>query len=333
MLQKNKKRTLLRKALLLKYLLFQSHGDLLRIFLLKIHEKKILRKIYKKIILRPLPRKGYLIFIGEWMGNLGNNLIQLSNALNIAIETKSKLFLPKHDIIKSTNFDFTDPKNNNCNKEIKGIFYYSFQCFVYSLDGKDVERRKIYQEYVLPLLPQVEIDEVGPKTLVLNIRSGTDIFRADPPPSPQYVQPPLSYYKHIIENGNYKDILIVTNKDRKNPCVEKLLSWNKNIRIMESSPIRDMSAVLKARYLVIGLTTFSIQLALMSQNLKKLYQPHFIKLYSQPHFINGVKDYSIYNYKFNNYINPGEWHCTKEQLNMMINHHIQDVEVLHKIVN
>ena len=130
MLQKNKKRTLLRKALLLKYLLFQSHRDLLRIFLLKIHEKKILRKIYKKIIPRPLPRKGYLIFIGEWMGNLGNNLIQLSNALNIAIETKSKLFLPKHDIIKSTNFDFTDPENNNCNKEIKGIFYYSFQCLL-----------------------------------------------------------------------------------------------------------------------------------------------------------------------------------------------------------
>lgn len=153
------------------------------------------------------------------------------------------------------------------------------------------------------------------------MRSGHDIFRNDPPPQSDYMQPPLSFYKYVIKNHEYKDVLIVAEKDRENPCIDGLLSWRKNIKIKKHISARDdIRTILSARHLVTCHSTFSWSLALMSKTLKTLHQPDTL-------VINGVGDYSVYTYTFLNYIIPGEWKATPYQLRLMTHHSENDIRV------
>jgi hypothetical protein len=283
-----------------------------------------------------LDKKGYLISIPRWSGNLGNHLIQLTCALNIAKKTKSRLTVPEHNLIKRRVFEFTDQRNENCRKPIEGRFFFRSECFQYPIKY-DYERRKLLQNYVYDLLVPRTVrellrrlvlgtpnDKIGPETLVINIRSGDDIFRTEPPPQKDYMQPPLSFYKYIIESNNYKDFLIVTEAPRKNPCIAALLSWNPRIRIKTHVSIKDdVRTLLAARNLVMCHSTFSWCLALMSKQLSTLHQPASFQM-------RGIKDFSIHTYEFVNYIKPGQWTCSPEQLGAMLNHSVDDIRVVHK---
>jgi hypothetical protein len=283
-----------------------------------------------------LDKKGYRISIGDWVGNLGNHLIQMSGGLNVAKNTQSKLTIPEHRLLRRRTFDFTDVTNDNCFEPLVGRFFYQSDCFQYPIIY-DRERKRIFQDHLYKLLLRRSVREhfhdlltrkpddlVDPDTLVINMRSGGDIFRTDPPPQNDYMQPPLSFYKHIIESHNYHDCLIVTEADRKNPCIEALMSWNRNIRIKTHTSVRDdLRTILGATHLVMCHSTFSWCLALMSKNLRNLYQPHSFQ-------VRGVGDLSIDTYVFENYIKPGEWKCSPEQLDKMVNHSVDDIRVVHK---
>jgi hypothetical protein len=283
-----------------------------------------------------LDKKGYLISIEHWVGNLGNHLIQLSGALNVAKNTQSKLTIPKHELLGRRMFDFTSAANNNCLEPVVGRFFYQSDCFQYPI-RYDHDRRRLFQDYLYDLLLVRTLQErfrdllnrnskeqVGPDTLVINMRSGSDIFRTEPPPQTDYMQPPLSFYKHVITSYGYQDCLIVTEAARKNPCIEGLLSWNPNIRIKTHTTVKDdLRTLLAARHLVMCHSTFSWCLALMSKNLQTLYQPATFQ-------IRGVDDLSIYTYTFEDFIKPGEWKCSPEQLDEMLNHSIDNIKVSHK---
>jgi hypothetical protein len=283
-----------------------------------------------------LDKKGYLVSIPHWSGNLGNHLIQLSCALNVACKTQSRLTIPQHNLIRKLTFDFTDARNENCLEPIEGRFLFQPECFQFPI-RYDYERRKLFQDHAYELLAGHTFwerlrrfgagapdDPAGPETLVINIRSGGDIFRTEPPPQNDYMQPPFSFYKRIIESNDYKDFLIVTEAARKNPCIAALLSWNKRIRIKTHVSIKDdIRTLLNATHLVMCHSTFSWCLALMSKRLRTLYQPASFQ-------IRGITDFAIFTYEIENYIKPGEWKGTDEQLQQMVNHSIDDVRLMTK---
>jgi len=283
-----------------------------------------------------LDKKGYRISIEGWMGNLGNHLIQMSGALNVAQNTQSVLTIPKHPLLRRRTFDFTDSKNDNCSEEIVGRFFYKSECFQYPI-VYDRDRRRIFQahlydvllrrnfrEHIHDVLNRKPLEQVHPGTLVINMRSGRDIFTADPPPQNDYMQPPLSFYKHVIESNNYQDCLIVTEADRKNPCIEGLMSWSPKVRLKTHTSVKnDLRTILGATHLVTCHSTFSWCLALMSRNLEVLHQPHTFP-------IRGVGSFSIDTYTFDNYIKPGEWKASSEQLDEMLNHSVRDIRVIHE---
>jgi hypothetical protein len=282
-----------------------------------------------------LEKKGYRIVIENWVGNLGNHLIQVSSALNVAEKTESRLTIPKHPLLKRRVFDFTNRANENCAEPIVGRFFYQADCFQFPIIF-DSERREIFRKYVYDLLVGRTVRErvaelVSPRqneavnsdTLVINMRSGRDIFRSEPPPQNDYMQPPLSFYKHVIEAHRYRDCLIVTEADRKNPCIDALMSWNRSIRIKTHTTVSDdVRTILSATSLVMCHSTFSWCLALMSKNLKNLYQPSTFQIVS-------VDDLSIDTYQFNGFVKPGEWTATEDQLALMVNHSTKDVHVTH----
>ncbi len=282
-----------------------------------------------------LEKKGYRIAIESWVGNLGNHLIQLSGALNVAERTQSHLTIPKHALLKRRVFDFTGPHNDNCAEPVVGRFFYGADCFQYPIIF-DSERRDILRKYVYDLLAARTVRErfedlLNPKrneavnhgTLVINMRSGRDIFTSDPAPQSDYMQPPLSFYKHVIDAHGYQDCMIVTEADRKNPCIDALMSWNRSIRIKTHTTVSsDVRTILSATNLVMCHSTFSWCLALMSKNLKNVYLPSTFPIAS-------VDDLSIDTYEFDGFIKPGEWKATEDQLALMLHHSTKDIHVIH----
>lgn len=283
-----------------------------------------------------LEKKGYRVAIDDWVGNLGNHLIQISGGINVAMNTQSTLTTPDHWLLGRLTFDFTDSANSNCMETVSGRFFYQPDCFQFPI-VYDRDRRKIFQDHLLPRLGRRNLrqrlhdalhrkghDTVRADTLVVNMRSGKDIFRSEPPPQNDYMQPPLSFYKHIIETNGYADCLIVTEPDRKNPCIDELLAWKPGIRLKTHRSVQDdLQTLLAATHLVTCHSSFSWCMALMSTNLQKLYQSHSFQ-------IRGVGDFSIDTYFFEHYIKPGEWKCSPEQLSAMLHHSADDIRVVHK---
>ena len=64
-----------------------------------------------------------------------------------------------------------------------------------------------------------EIEPISEETLIIHMRSG-DIFANCP--HPKYIPPPLSFYNNILDENNYKDVLICTENSR-NPCLGYLI--------------------------------------------------------------------------------------------------------------
>jgi len=282
-----------------------------------------------------LENTGYRIEIAGWVGNLGNHLIQVSGAINVARHTASKVIVPRHPLIRLRELDFTNSSNINCNETIVGRFFFQSDCFQWPV-RYDVDRRKLFRDYVLDDISKRTLresiadiarlrkdDRVGSDTLVINIRSGLDIFRLGNPAQADYMQPPLSFYKRVIESHGYDDCLIVTQADRLNPCVEALLEWRKDIRIKTHRSVRDdLRTLLSARHLVMCHSSFSWCFALMSRNLRVLHQPETFRIL-------GVPDLSIYTYHFKDYIRPGEWTYSEAQREAMLDHAVTDISVTH----
>ena len=280
-----------------------------------------------------LDGKGYRLSITAWAGNLGNHLIQLSGALNVAEQTSSLLTIPAHPLLRRRQYDFSGGGHSRM-EEIRSYFFHQSECFQYPI-LYDSDRRRILQQYAREQLAgrsaaewardigtSLRNEQVKEETLVINIRSGGDIFRADPPPQDDYMQPPLSLYKHVIDSHRYTDCLIITEAARKNPCVDALLAWRPGIRIRTHTGVSgDVRALLAARHLVTCHSSFSWILAMTSGNLRTLHQPASFR-------VRGVSDLSVYTYSFDNYIQPGEWKATPEQLALMVDHPVSDVRVV-----
>jgi len=276
--------------------------------------------------------KGYRIRLTDWVGRLGNHLVQLSSAIWVAKHTESLLQIPKHEVVHKREFDFRNSSNSNCGKTIESRFLFSSECFQFPIEY-DSDRRTVLQEYLYKYLKKETFGSqlrgwlggargIAPNedTLVINMRSGRDIFRQNPPPQPDYMQPPLSFYQEIILSNNYDKCLIVTEGDRANPVIPALLAWNSGIEVKEHTTVQsDIATLLGANHLVLAHSSFSWVLAQMSKNLKVLHQWH--------HFpVSGIDELDINTYRVSNYIKPGTWTASEDQLALMINHSRTEVE-------
>ncbi len=282
-----------------------------------------------------LTRTGYVLQLSDWMGRLGNHLIQLSCAINVAQTSKSLLIVPEHGILRKRAYDFRLKGGDHCNEEISGPFFLQSDCYQFPIQY-DQDRRRVFLDHIREqmmyrslrgrlrdkLLPEPDT-QLDDETLVINMRSGTDIFRSSPPPQNDYMQPPLSFYKYIIKKHGYRKCLIVSEPERANPVIAALLSWggDRDIRIKTHKSVQnDVATVLNARHLIAAHSTFTWCLALMSKHIRVYHQPHTCR-------IRGTMDFDVHTYEFSNYIKPGEWTASDAQLDLMVNHSVDDVRL------
>lgn len=230
------------------------------------------------------------VHIAEWWGRLGNNLLQLQNALIYAeakgktrvtfpsehgTELKQLINLPQEGIkVDPSNMK----KKETCLRK-PPFFYDDF----FHAEGRascfsDIkERRRVLVTYVKPLLQHPDdAFKTSEDELLIHLRSG-DMMRPGGIKHPQTRQPPCAAYDKIIEEGNdgkpFEHVRIIGEHDHRNPCFDMLVQNHRgrNITVQEKPWLDDASAIINARNLVIGTSSFSLEIGLLNENLEKAW--------------------------------------------------------------
>jgi hypothetical protein len=203
-------------------------------------------------------------------GRFGNVMLAIMNLIRYSIRDHHHFYFRKIDpvfhIPPNTCFVYDRgwiekiPEEEGETMPIQMLFYNSpVRLF-------EKERRDICLKYIRHILVQPSTQPEN--TLVIHIRSG-DIFHEHVHPS--YMQPPFEYYRYIIDNNDFKKIIVVTEPDMSNPVLLKLVEFYPNVYVFSRSLNQDIATILGAQYLVIGTGSFAYVLSLCSVNLKKLY--------------------------------------------------------------
>lgn len=216
------------------------------------------------------------VTITNFIGRMGNSIIQISNAIEIAENTGAKVVYPKdrdaHGVLNVFNLpDYIAvrrvDKKEQCHEMRKNEGYPFFDA-LYNSDGKTCfsakERERVMQTYLLPLLKpnNAAVDE---DELVIHLRGG-DMLGTDPlthqPHRPH--QPPCKAYAKVIHEKKYEKVRIVASgSDREmsdHPCMETLKSLyipGVKVTLQNSTALEDFSTLLKARNLFPAFSTFS----------------------------------------------------------------------------
>jgi hypothetical protein len=253
-----------------------------------------------------------MLNIQSWSGRTGNNILQIIRAIHYAIiNSHNSIKFQQHSLLTSNIINLENIENiENINKSQINDTFFSLK--KYNITDPDPYIMKEYfQKYVKPIFKiQTENnnDVENDNNIHIHFRGG-DIFSSNPHKA--YVQPPLSYYKNIINDYN---ITILVCEDKKNPCINELLK-QKNVEYISNTLEKDLSILSNVSNLVIGFGTFGFLLYLMNPNLKNLYIPDF--------FVNELPkgkwgNVNIHSIELPNYIKLGEWKFNEEQKKMML---------------
>lgn len=218
-----------------------------------------------------------ILVLNNWQGMLGNTILQVYNCLLIALDRKYNILLPdphdKHKFSKYSKF-YTKRKivinQNSDNKEIKNRYNFYYQKWLqeYSECFKKNHDKAVSILKDILVICKEEIEPISEETLIIHMRSG-DIFANCP--HPKYIPPPLSFYNNILDENNYKDVLICTENSR-NPCL-KPLEKKDNVKWSGGNLMNDVKLIMAATHLVFGIGSFVPSLLLLSNNVKKIYVP------------------------------------------------------------
>ena len=108
--------------------------------------------------------------------------------------------------------------------------------------------------------------------LYIHIRSG-DIFRCSVPHY-MYGQPPLAFYKKILNYQDWDQVHLVY-EDDSNPIIKPLVAFLEHKKIAyhthSSGLISDIESLFKAQNLMIGRGTFIYPILCLSKNIKKVF--------------------------------------------------------------
>jgi len=209
-----------------------------------------------------------MIILNSFTGRLGNNIMQLSNIIDIAIAYKHNI---KINVNKLNFFDlsvieeyFNKYNNSEIITDINNFFYTGRLPFPNDIFKQNIEERnKILQKAFLIN----NINKLSENDLVIHIRSG-DTFNSNP--HSEYVPPPLSYYTKEIDKYKYEKIHIIC-EDTINPVTNELLKLYKNAVYEKNTLEKDIRIILGATNIIYSVGTFIPALMLLSNNNKYIY--------------------------------------------------------------
>lgn len=260
-----------------------------------------------------------ILEIKKWYCRLGNNIVQVKNALHIAIHYNYNLNIPEHKFFNKKNI-ILNPKIGESSKiyhDILGInFFYKNKIvdFPQNIFNENNERvRELLMD--LFVIKYETLDKLGDNDAVIHIRSG-DIFSQYPHTS--YILPPLFYYYDIIKNNNFSKIYLIS-EDDKNPCINELIKIFPQIIFKINDIYTDIKLIMGAQNIICSFGTFVSSLLFMTKYTKNVFTvSYYQKKYcdiSQIQNLNlHILDYEKYHSKIS------KWKNTKEQNNILLNY-------------
>lgn len=192
-------------------------------------------------------------------GRLGNNISQIMKCLTFSLSFK--------DPIK---INFTLLKNNNS-------FFYNFPDYLFNNNEVEiVDNFWNYNEYfylnyekarnILINLIDYKINSNIDfnNSLIIHFRGGDSMSYLD------WHHPPYYFYKNIIDNSNYENIILVV-EDYTNPVINKLLSSYKNCTAIHNDQNEDFKIIMNSVHFVDSQSSFSSSALILNTKLKTLY--------------------------------------------------------------
>jgi hypothetical protein len=238
--------------------------------------------------------------ITEWVGRLGNNILQIIRAIHYCQTCGSNLVkFPKHVFLTNTQIFVYGGLDE---RDIHDTFF-SLKKFGIS-DPEPHAMRSLFRTYISPIMKVDVHRAVISNRLFIHIRSG-DIFSSAPHGA--YVPAPLYFYNKVIHDFTSTHIIY---EDDRNPVLSQLRK-NSGISFSSRTLSEDIHDLLMAENLAIGFGTFGFLIYLMSVNLKNLYIPRYVLNELPPG--SWGEDTTLHIIELPNYINVGEWKNTNQQ--------------------
>jgi hypothetical protein len=258
-----------------------------------------------------------VLIINQWTGRLTNNILQIIRAIHYAkIENHSIIIFKNNHYFKSNQITLNKSKIHNTN-----VFNTFFNIKVLGCDDPSpLLMKEYFNTYIFKILNfNTERNlNMNLEYLYIHIRAG-DVFQGNGA-HPAYIQPPLKYYKDIIESKKWEKVIVVY-QDLGNPCIKALKNMNYDNIIFESNSLeKDLSILSRANNLVLGFGTFGLLLYFLNNNLKNIYIPKYV-IEELPKGSWG--DVTLNIIDLPNYIKCGEWKNTNKQKEIMLNYNLK----------
>lgn len=258
-----------------------------------------------------------MIIITNWVGRTGNNLIQLINAVRFAQKNRHhEIRFPPHPLLSGTRLTncAMHAEGELCEDEVRGDFF-SAQKYI-GCKVPPTVMRQCFLDKIAPLFVVKRDDALRDKlrnTLVIHMRGG-DIFSQRPHGA--YVQPPLAYYETIIRNGEFKNILVVS-EDQRNPCVRAVLERHKDARFQSGTVEQDLATICNSTHLAMGFGTFGLVAFFAGHAGLTVHMPsNFRETLAE----DWGDDVRVRSYAMVGYIPPGKWDASPRQLMAMMSY-------------
>jgi len=230
------------------------------------------------------------VTITNWYGRIGNNIIQVVNAilfcqangyrkLKLPVDMKNlnQLFdLPNEIAIEKKTLDdnatFTCEWNppymhwffGRCMSLTKGMYKHTLeQYLVPHFTNSTVSA--CHKEHITPFMG-----------LTIHLRSG-DTARSSMHTS-QTAYASCSFFEKVVNDHKFKEVRVVTEADFSHPCVRflraRLPEMGVPVQLQSASVEQDACALMNARYIAVGSwSTFSQTLELLNDRVAKSFLP------------------------------------------------------------
>ena len=228
----------------------------------------------------------------------GNFFISINNAIifcelvgckKLIIEFNKKIFIEhpifyrKYHLSIEPNQTVNFKDNNNVNMNIH--FFYFLNKNILG----EVNRFNIFKNEILNNIPKMK---TNPKDLYIYIRGG-DIFYNYKRSIRSYAQPPLCFYKKILEQFKFRKVYIIS-QDKLNPVISLLIE-NYTFIIYKSNKLKiDISYLAYSTNIVSAKSSFIVSIIKINDKLKNLWEYDFYKLSERYLHLH----YSVYTFPF-----------------------------------
>jgi len=230
------------------------------------------------------------VTISAWYGRLGNNIIQIVNAILFCQqEGYSNLILPPgksniqiFDLPGKITIDHRTLGNTlKCDWNHLAAHYFFGRCMAVN---KRLLHRTVKQ-YLKPYLTSSTATACQKERarpfggLTVHLRSGDTartIGRTSSATQTAYAS--CSFFDKVVADHRFEEVRIITEPDHWHPCIgvlrSRLASMNVSLHLRNNTIEEDACALMNARYLAVGSwSTFSQTLELLNDQLEILFWP------------------------------------------------------------